>query len=51
MAPIQETAGVRNIATGAPMLVQSACSAGYDAANASMGSQAWIQGWISAKRA
>ena len=45
IAPVQETAGARNIATGAPKPVHSAYSAGYDAANASMGSQDWAQVW------
>ena len=44
MAPIQATAGSRNIATGAPMLLQSSFTAGYFAATSSSGRLDWISG-------
>ena len=48
IAPVQDTAGARNIATGAPKPVQSCDAvAGYDAANASMGSARLDRDWIS----
>ncbi len=44
MAPIQVTAGIRNIAAGTPMLLQSSFSAGYFAAISSSGRLDWISG-------